>query len=112
MGRKKNLRVWRHFTEKDDKSNECNFCKQVYKFKNVNKFENHLIGCLHCPEAVKSQMKSNVMNQTRGSQDDESDSSRHMTQSHQHHDHQHHDQEHQPYQVSLDRIHGRCFSIV
>lgn len=65
--------VWRHFTEKADKSYECNFCKLIYKQKNVNKFENHLANCLHCPDSVKAQMKSNTLKQPRDPQNVESD---------------------------------------
>lgn len=60
-GKKQN--VWRHFTDKNG-SVECNYCSQSYKHKNVNKCERHLLVCLHCPDVVKSQLKSNEETKT------------------------------------------------
>lgn len=58
MGRNKKANVWRHFSIKNG-DYECNFCKKVYKSKNVNKLENHLIACLHCPVSIKVQINRN-----------------------------------------------------
>lgn len=75
MGRKKNQKVWKHFTDKGD-TTECNFCMQSYKSKNVNKFQNHLLNCMHCPDVIKSQLRSDTLTEPRGDQSEsESDSS-------------------------------------
>lgn len=66
MGRNKNVNVWRHFTTNNE-GTECNFCKKVYKSQNVNKLENHLLSCIHCPDAVKSRIgrkESHILPQT------------------------------------------------
>lgn len=57
MGRTKNQNVWRNFTDKS-KLIECNFCKKSYQSKNVNKLQGHLLTCLHCPDIVKSRLRS------------------------------------------------------
>lgn len=78
MTGKRKTNVWRHFTDKGDAGTACNFCNKLYTFKNVNKLENHLVKCLHCPDTVKEQLKSKTMTQPRApavSHDDESDSS-------------------------------------
>jgi hypothetical protein len=66
MGRTKNVDVWRHFTTNDE-GTECNFCKKMYKSKNVNKLESHLLSCLHCPDVVKlriNRKQSQILPQT------------------------------------------------
>lgn len=67
MGRNKNVSVWRHFTTTNN-GTECNFCKKVYKFKNVNKLESHLLSCLHCPDMIRAQFnKKPSQTSTQGS---------------------------------------------